>query len=513
MCFTSSSDVQKITLGSFSSQDFTGLKDPTLRRLFDSVSCDDFKGHIWSHIHTTLFDQSPPPSPAMVQKEIKSYAQNYLLNTGASPKTVRMFAHHFSNIYKLSLEFFADKPIDLIQEELTLIELIGDDEVSSYENAELAEFIKKINLLFQQLKNLTAPLKLECRVIRPQSIEMQTPHTPVIIPADSSEIHPLVYGARKVMATAYQSCKVLDLNYTPLVPDETPDVRGIVETSWHGIGDGIRRNISSVDQVNATHYYLKKLQSYYLNTRNLDILPTSGPSCPNIFKTPLIFDFGGKPYLTSDPSYPQVNLFKNYGSGTSALGVDCSGFVVAALAGAGLRVKRNKPIGNNMVGLSSWMLKDPIGSHLNCLQKITSENYKHPLLPGDIIAAKGHVVIIDRVHNDLFRGRLDPFGLLHTKSPADCSKLTLNNFQFSILQSTSEFNGMGINRIHIRDTVHPELTSGLIQYAVNTCRLKFGRPAKFKNINDITISRHTLDSQCTEEEWYFVGEECIRDCS
>ena len=78
--------------------------------------------------HTTLFDQSPPPSPILVQKKVKSYAQNYLLNTGASPNTVRSFARYFSNIYKLSLEFFADKPIDLIQQELAMIELIGESE-------------------------------------------------------------------------------------------------------------------------------------------------------------------------------------------------------------------------------------------------------------------------------------------------------------------------------------------------------------------------------------------------
>ncbi len=495
----SSSDLHQNTLGSSSPQNFLGLQDPTLRRLFDSVSCDDFKGHIWSHIHTTLFDQSPPPSPSTVQKKVKSYAQDYLLNTGASPKTVRMFAHHFSNIYKLSLEFFADKPIDIIQQELALIELIGDDEFNQHEDAELVNFIKQTHVIFKELKTLIAPLNLECQVIEPQSIDMQIPHTPIII--NNSEIHPLVYGARKVMATAYQSCKVLDLNYMPLVPDDISDVEGIIETSWHGIGDGIRRNISSVERVNATHYYLSRLEK---------ISPYQG--CPNIFKTPLIFDFGGKPYLTSDSSYPQVNLFKNYGSGTSALGMDCSGFAVAALAGAGLRVKRHKPIGNNMVGLSSWMLKDPIGSHLSCLQKITAIN-QYPLLPGDIIAAKGHVVIIDRVHTNPVSQISDPFGLLNIKSPADCDNITLYNFQFNIIQSTSEFNGMGINRIHIKDTVHPELTSGLIQYASNVCYHKFGMSQKFKNINDITISRHTLDSQCMEDEWYLVGEECIRDCS
>ena len=133
----------------------------------------------------------------------------------------------------------------------------------------------------------------------------------------------------------------------PLVPYNTPDIKGIVETSWHGIGDGIRRNISSIERVNATHYYLKRLQK-----------TSSYQGCPNIFKTPLIFDFGGKPYLTSEP-YSQVNLFKNYGSGTSALGVDCSGFVVAALATAGLRVKRNHPIGKQHSGFKLLDAKRP----------------------------------------------------------------------------------------------------------------------------------------------------------
>ena len=492
----SSNDLQANTLES-SPQEFLGLQDHTLRRLLDSVSCDDFEGHIWSHIHTTLFDQSPPPSPSLVQKQVKAYAQNYLLNTGASPNTVRTFARYFSDIYQLALEFFADKPIDIIQQELALIELIGENESNSYEDAELKEFIRKINLLFRNLRELTAPLKLECHVIAPESITMQIPQTPIVV--DDSELHPLVYGARKVMATAYQSCQVLDVNLMPLVPDHTSDIAGIVETSWHGIGDGIRRNISSIEQVNATHYYLSRLQKSF---------PYQG--CPNIFQTPLIFDFGGKPYLTSNP-YPQVNLFKNYGSGTSALGVDCSGFAVAALASSGLRIKRNHPIGNNMVGLSSWMLKDPEGSGLNCLQRIHSTN-RYPLLPGDIISAKGHVVIIDRIYKDPVSQLLDPFGLSKVRSAGECTNIHLGKFQFSIIQSTSEFNGMGINRIHIKDTAHPELASDLIQHATNACYEKF-KMSSNKPIHDITISRHTQDAQCMEDEWYLVGQECLTDCS
>ena len=494
----SSNDLQIKSVES-SPQEFLGLQDHTLRRLLDSVSCEDFEGHIWSHIHTTLFDQSPPPSPGLVQKQVKSYAQNYLLNTGASPNTVRTFARYFSDIYQLALDFFADKPIDLIQQELTLIELIGESESSRYEDAELKEFIKKINILFKNIRELVTPLKLECHVIEPESITIQIPEAPVVV-TDDSELHPLVYGARKVMATAYQSCQVLDVNLMPLVPDHTPDIQGIVETSQHGIGDGIRRNISSVEHVNATHYYLRRLNR---------ISPHQ--SCPNIFQTPLIFDFGGKPYLTSDP-YPQVNLFKNYGSGTSALGVDCSGFVVAALASSGLRVKRNHPIGNNLVGLNSWMLKDPGGSGLNCLQEIHSTN-RYPLLPGDIISAKGHTLIIDRVYKDPASQLPDPFSLSKVRSAEECNNFHLGKFQFSILQSTSEFNGMGINRIHIKDTAHPELTSGLIQYATNACFEKFGLSSNTRPIRDITISRHTQDAQCMENEWYLAGQECIRDCS
>jgi len=494
----STNDFQDSLLES-SPQDFLGLQDRALRRLFDSVSCEDFEGHIWSHIHTTLFDQSPPPSPILVQKKVKSYAQNYLLNTGANPNTVRTFARYFSEIYQLALDFFADKPIDMIQQELAMIEFIGESESNPYENAELKEFIKKINILFKNLKKLVTPLKLECHAIAPKSITMQIPEAPVVV-NNSSELHPLVYGARKVMATAYQSCRVLDVNRMPLVPDHTSDIEGIIETSWHGIGDGIRRDISSIEHVNATHYYLKRLQK-----------TTPDQGCPNIFQTPLIFDFGGKPYLTSEP-YPQVNLFKNYGSGTAALGVDCSGFVVAALASSGLRIKRNHPIGNNMVGLSSWMLKDPEGSGLNCLQKIHSTN-RYPLLPGDMIAAKGHVVIVDRVYTDPASQMPDPFGLSKVRSATECRNIHLGKFQFSVIQSTSEFNGMGINRIHIKDTAHPELTSGLIQYAVHACYEKFRMFSSNQANRDITVSRHTQEAQCMEGEWYLTGQECIRDCA
>ena len=60
---------------------------------------------------------------------------------------------------------------------------------NSYESTELKEFIKKVNLIFKNLKNLITPLNLECHVREPESVVMQTP-LPVF--TDNSQLHPLV---------------------------------------------------------------------------------------------------------------------------------------------------------------------------------------------------------------------------------------------------------------------------------------------------------------------------------
>ena len=467
----------------------TGLQDQTLRRLFDGAACDDFKSRIWSHIYLTLFNRPPPP-PHIVQKKIKTYAQNYLAEKGGTPRLIRDFAGRFSAVYSHTFKFFADKPESLISEQLAQIDLAGDlDEEDPFTSSvEVASFLREADVFFDELKSLTDDLGLECQSTAPEDviIRRKTPSAPFFENLKSS-LHPLVFGARKVMAAAYQSCSVLDL---PLLSSSSSNVQGIIETSYHRSG-GMRRTISSLSSLNQTHYYLRNSSQ-------------ASSACFDVSKNPLIYDFGGKPFVSSYP-YSQINLFKNSGSGSKSLGIDCSGFVLSSLAAAGLRVRKNKPMKASYIsGISSWMLANPSHS-LNCFEK-TNIQSPPPIQAGDIIAVKGHTVIVDTAGSD-------PLGVSSISSSAGCQKKNIspNNFRFSIIHSSSSFNGIGINRMRADSIQNTKLRSALIQLASNLCYKKFNFSVP-RRIKGMTISRHSLNPQCMEEEMYLKGEECLSSC-
>ena len=470
----------------------TGLQDQTLRRLFDGAACDDFKSRIWSHIYLTLFDQSPPPPPHIVQKKIKTYIQNYLAEKGGTPRVIRDFAGRFSAIYSHTFEFFADKPESLISEQLAQIDLAGDlDEEEPFtSSAEVASFLREADVFFADLEILTASLGLECRSASPENVIIRRNRPPApFLDSLKAKTHPLVFGARKVMAAAYQSCSVLDL---PLLSPRSSKVQGIVETSHHR-GGGMHRAISSLSSLNQTHYYL----------RNSSSTPSS--ACFDVSKNPLIYDFGGKPFVSSYP-YSQINLFKNSGSGSKNLGIDCSGFVLSSLAAAGLRVRKNKPMKASYIsGISSWMLANPSHS-LNCFEKVNIKSTP-ALQAGDIISVNGHTVIVDTALPD-------PMGISSIRSASGCQKKNISpdKFRFSIIHSSSSFNGIGINRMRAGSIQNTKLRSALIQLASNLCYKKFNFSTP-KRIKGMTISRHSIEEpKCVEEEMYIKGEECLSSC-
>ena len=142
---------------------------------------------------------------------------------------------------------------------------------------------------------------------------------------------------------------------------------------------------------------------------------------------------------------------------------------------------------------------------LNCFKKVNSASAK-PIAPGDIIASHGHVLIVDQVSND-------PLGVFQKKSRRQCalSRMSNQQFNFSAIQSSAVFNGIGINRIHIRDIDHPQLLSGLRKLASRSCYRKFGRKSSNNRLG-ITILRHSLSENCRELEMKLAGQECLSSC-
>lgn len=206
-----------------------------------------------------------------------------------------------------------------------------------------------------------------------------------------------VYGGLKTVAVAYQSCDAGD--HTPL-GSETDDIDGIEIVGQHSSGTGFKREIKDLKRFVASHPYLRSYK------RPL-------PSCHDILKSPPIYDYGGKPY-TSTANEKLIDLFKNAGSGSKELGIDCSAFVYSAYAVSGLKLKRETSLKASLIkGVSSSMMADPQKNGLSCLDhaRFTKDT---SLAAGDIIAIKGHVIMVEDVERD-------PFGIAAIDNVGDCT--------------------------------------------------------------------------------------------
>ncbi|WP_413561523.1 hypothetical protein [Bdellovibrio sp. HCB209] len=299
-----------------------------------------------------------------------------------------------------------------------------------------------------------------------------------------------VFGERWALATAYQSCNSLEV---PALDDSVADIKGIAITGTHSDGVGSKRMIASLAQVQATHPYLKEVTEY-------------GSSCFNVRKNPLIYDYGGKPYATTSSSSP-IDLFKNGGDGTSVLGIDCSGYVYTSMATAGLRLKQGRALkASDSWAWGSTSYVEPQNNGLTCLSKITvtpSVNIK----AGDIVAVRGHVVLIDRVG-------ADPFGLARAQTVADCSKLTVDGFDFTVAQSSPSKEGVGINRSLAKDYLptSEKMQAGLTKYAYYACLAKFNAKNYTPSIGTLSVVRHKGTSACMDKRVVLARESCIQSC-
>ena len=462
--------------------------------ILNKTGCSDFQSYVWNYIYkiVSLEDGKPPPYYTVKEKIIQRI-QNLMKGHPASKEDIQSFAMRFVEIYALVTEF-----MDQNQDEDTTEALVQFEHGIERSHS---GFIKKLKSTFVKLDKNAKALNQHCQA------ETDT-HENSTKPAysDSSDSpdkwgarwlhkmrkksHPLVYGARKVMSTAYQSCSALDI---PFMPTTGYHTQGVHITSRHPSGNGWRRDIADLHAVNNSHYYLSQIS--IPNTKQ----------CLNIHHYPLIYDYGGKPAT----ALHSINLFKNAGSGSQSLGLDCSGFVASAMASAGLRLKPKvfiRPV--HVKGINSWMFKNAHKNKLSCLQKqdITINN---PIRSGDIIASNSHVFIVEFVGDD-------PLNLSSIGNPDTCHSHTikLSSLQFSIIQSSAHNNGVGINRMHIKEAASGlhSIERGLKRIASRACYRMFGMETH-TNINEISVLRHTSDvPACRDREIYLENQECLQSC-
>lgn len=299
------------------------------------------------------------------------------------------------------------------------------------------------------------------------------------------------FGGRWAFATAYQSCQSVQL---PALNNQSTEISGISIVGKHSDGVGSKRMIANLAQVQNTHAYIRDMNTY-------------GEGCFNVRQNPLIYDYGGKPYATTSAD-SVIDLFKNNGDGTSVLGIDCSGFVFTALATAGLRLKEGRTLKASdswAWGSSSYV--EPQNNGLTCLSKITVTPTSS-LQSGDIVAVYGHVLLIDKVG-------ADPFGIASAKTEGDCAKITSNQFNFVVSQSSPNKGGIGINYFAARDYLptSSKMNDGLQKYAKAACLAKVTGKSSTPNVGTLSVVRHKGTEACKAPRVKMARESCIQTCS
>jgi hypothetical protein len=449
---------------------------PLLTKLLCAKQPEDFNNEIYNY---WLVDSTPPDKKTL-QIELRSQFKDL------STHDLEELIVALNNYYEFITDDTSSKSINEKLKILTALEL-GDNSNFEMENLQNKWVQQKVNLQKIQEKFLY----LCADQYKPIDAQDTTskPDYPPIPPRGLTQA---LWGLRVAFATSYQSCKVLDL---PPMDNSTENLEGIAISGTHSNGVGKKRVYKNIPKIFASHYYYK------------NITPLT-KSCYLPAKQPLIYDYGGKPSTSSDAN-STLDLFTNKGSGTSVLGIDCSGFIFSALARGGLRLSPSKPIKAAVVhGISAKMFKDPQKNGLSCFSPITVSAKQH-LLGGEVVASSGHIIMIDDVGTD-------PFGVKNIKNPADCNLRTISseNFNFSIIQSSPYKNAIGIGKskasAYLKES--SSMRAGFEKYAVSACQAQFGKNQTPK-VSEITIVRNKDILECVNDNYIaFEKESCVSSC-
>ncbi len=325
-------------------------------------------------------------------------------------------------------------------------------------------------------------------------------------------------GALKSMAVLYQNCDALnapplslDFNLKGVRPDPRPDQVHIDVPS------------ERFNEVNNPKAFVEK----HPYIKNLD--PAAG--CVDLRSKPPVYDFGGVPFF--DVGKNQLNLHRDAGTGgKDVIGVDCSAFVAASLMAAGFKLSTN-PVDLSPQQFdffdSGQFMRAPTGrenkarGRMDCLEPI-SIDAKETLRAGDVIAWKGHVVMVDEVG-------ADPLAIEKAKTLEECEKLSVQNFNFTVIQSTGANNAIGVVRSHANEIFerryYKDAKTGdnkggaeLEKLAREVCRAKFKSSVSKILLQNayVGVTRHRnlipnrYSAQCAMEAVTFSNQDCVKQC-
>lgn len=295
-------------------------------------------------------------------------------------------------------------------------------------------------------------------------------------------------ATQRVLSIMYQSC---DRGFRAPLDEKAEDVEGIKIIGLHSDGIGNRRVVDNLVQVQRTHPYIDRQFSRL---------------CYRVDQTPPIYDYGGKPSTTNSNS-SSIDFFKDAGSGTSALGVDCSGLVFSFIASSGWRLHPQRVLKANLVhGIPARFYLEPAKNGMPCLEPIRFGPEK-TLQIGDLIVSQGHIAWIDSLGDD-------PFGLRSAGSKSQCDLITEQNFDFTIAQSSPVLGGIGSHRIHIRPylATNPIWKERLIEASRNSCYAYWDKTSLQLRLPQFQIVRHKKTKECLTRPLSFERSQCVAAC-
>lgn len=370
----------------------------------------------------------------------------------------------------------------------------ADDEKNEALEAEVAE-------LTDQFRNLPSSTDIN------RHIEEQL--TPTYDPCtlqhcnESTNDSLAAMGARRMLATYYQSCQALESVISPTTPPLEGITSGTRISGRRNPRGGKLRQITNTAELVRSHYLLGPLS-------NDDEYPKA-PLCRDMTETPPVYGYGSR--LSHNRSENSINLFTS-GDGVitppAAVASDCSTFISSALATAGLRIRKGGPA-----------FRDLTTDNFNTYARRADSCIKHAefegeasLVPGDMVnVARNHIIMIDTVGPD-------PLGIKKHADARTCSSLRVSDFNFTYIHSGAIKNSYGPSRVHISAHRGGTMFNNLMLNAQAMCRrLVAGDQGRVSsrqlNANgSFGILRHqSHDPACKmSTRVKLVGEECTDEC-
>lgn len=462
---------------------------PLATRLRSALACQAFEDEFFDGLYAYLLAKKPLPPVSLIEKSIDGMLSDTRFRDLSAQGLGAMktaLTELYATVAIETPKEIADDPKDLSSQ----LEAIAAMEMGDRLTEAKSRMLDRIRARFARVEQILASenMDLECA---PSAEALAVADEGPLLNGWRSRRSLPVYGGLKALATAYQSC---DAGSRDALSTVTPDAGGIKIIGKHPDGVGNKRVVGDLQALLDSSPYLIHYQA-----------PSS--SCFAVQKSPPIYDYGGKPFASTSGA-GKLDLFKDAGSGTKVLGIDCSGYVYTAYATAGLKMKKSGRLkASGVFGVKSSMWREPRRNGLDCFDFASFEGTQS-LRPGDVLGSNGHVIMIEDVGTD-------PFGI-GGLAESECKRenMSVSRFSFTILQSAPVKGGLGIVRMRGADYLAAggAMLEAMLDRAVEACI------AKTRDTKIVTVAttaglvRHLGTAQCKGSPIALAKQDCLKRC-